>query len=120
VGLPLFQLEDDLIGSLCYGFSDGETKQFFADALEEGRLEVQKSVRERMRSHPVMKEYADDTEVRLVGQDFVVLVPEDVEDELLDIEYGNGVERPSPVLRPGLQQSATAASKKITNMLDMP
>lgn len=120
MGRSLFQLEDDLIDSLCFGFSDGDVREAWTDALEESRQALQESVRERMRATDHLEKYADETTVQLYGGDFVVVLPSDAEDEILGYEYGDGENRPLPVLRQGMQEASSLAAAALTRGLDLP
>lgn len=115
----LFTLEDEFVSSLCFGMSDKETTARFVDALEAGRREVQREVRDRVRRSDLLADRADEVTVALIEGHYVVLLPDDIADEALDDEYGTDEEPPKPLLRQSVQQTRVSAAKAITKKLEL-
>lgn len=118
MGQPLFTFEDEFIDSLC-GLDDASVKQTWVDALEDGRLEMQSAVQAKVAASPTLKPYAKDITVKLDHGAYVVVVPADIEDMVMEHELGTGDGPPQPVLRGGVVRGAGAAGKAITDGLEM-
>jgi len=116
VGRSLFAIEDNFIDSMCLGMDDSSAKNELAEALEAGRLEMLKALHARLQSSP-WKDRAEEFTVVLQGGRFVIIAPADLEDEVLDSEYGNQTERPHPVLRQAAAQSRPAIERAINKKL---
>ena len=118
MGQPLFQLDSSFVSSVSFGNSDAEVNQRLVDAFEDGRLAMRDEIRRRAREADVWKDYADEIDVALQKDGYVVVLPDDAEEELLDLEYGTFTESMKPVLRNGVVQSRQAVEKAIAVMLD--
>lgn len=118
MGQPLFTFEDDFISSMC-GMSDAEVRETWTNAFEDGRRAMEMSVQERARQSPAMKVHADDLTVKIEDGSFVVVIPADIEDDVMAMELGTDGRAPQPVLRGGVVHGAGAAAKAISDALEL-
>ena len=118
MGQPLFQLSDDFVTSLCFGSNDRDVEQRFVEAFEAGRVKLRDEVRQRTSVTEPWREASDDIDVVLGTEGYVIALPEDVEDELLDLEYGTADQPMQPLLRQSVSQSRIDVEKAIANVLE--
>lgn len=120
MGTPLFTLEDNFIESLCFGMDGGDTLNLFNEALEAGRQELLEQLMTKVESSALLAPYADQFDIEIEDGHYVIIVPEEIEPELFEQEYGDLDTPPQPILRPVVQQHSSDAARAITQALEMP
>ena len=115
---PLFQFDPSFITSVCMGGSNADVAAKFRDAYEDGRLKLRSAVRDRMRQADRWRDAAERTDVKLGREGYVVVLPAEYEDELLDLEYGGPDTPMQPIQRQAVSQSRIDVERAIARALD--
>lgn len=120
MGTPLFTLEDEFIESVCFGMSRSDTAEIFIDAVEAGREKLLEALMRKVESNADLAPYADGFDVD-IDEDghYVLVVPEEIEDAVIEREFGSLDTPPSPLLRSVVQQHSYDAARAITQALEM-